>query len=113
LSFYTHLLAISKSTEVNKSAEENGKELFYNTLRLYSALHLQELSLSENFLSFDIDIYSRNLNEELLEACDAIIPFLKKAKSDFIKSDAILKEVVKGEMLDYADRIKFDDDWIK
>lgn len=106
LSFYTHLLAISKS-------EVKGKELFYKTLRLYSALRLQELSLTENFLEFDINVYSKNLNEELLKACDSIISYLKKVNSDFIKNDGILTEVVKGEMLDYADRIKFDDDWVK
>lgn len=107
LSFYPNLLSLSKT------APSKGKELFYKTLRLYSALQLQALALPENFLEFEIETYSRNLNEELLTACNSIIPFLKNAYSDFIKNDAILNEVVKGEMLDYADRIKFDDDWVK
>lgn len=105
--FYTNLLDISKITSTKNAV------LFYKTLRLYCALRLQELTLTENFLEFDIEDYLENLEDELLKACDDIIPFLKNASSDFIKSDAVLTEVVKGEMLDYADRIKFDDDWIK
>lgn len=107
LSFYTNLLAIAKANTANAS------NLFYKTLRLYAALRLQELALRENFLEFDVETYVDNLEDELMDACDAIIPFLKNANSDFIKSDAVLTEVVKGEMLDYADRIKFDDDWVK
>ena len=47
-----------------------------------------------------------------MPACDAIIG-LEKSSIDFVRNDTVLTEVIKGEMLDYADRIKFDDDWVK
>jgi len=109
ISFYSHLLGITKSMQKNEKQEL----LFLLALQLYCALRLQEEYLTENFLEFDIDKYSKNLNEELLPACNAVISFLKKSHNDFVRNDSILSEVIKGEMLDYADRIKFDDDWIK
>ncbi len=109
LSFYSHLLTISKSMQKNEKQEL----LFLIALQMYCALKLQEEYLNENFLEFNIDQYNKNLNEELLPACNSMISFLKKSSNDFVRNDNILAEVVKGEMLDYADRIKFDDDWIK
>ena len=109
VSFYSHLLTISKSLQKNEKQEL----LFLLVLQLYCTLRLQEEYLSDNFLEFDIEKYSKNLNEELLPACNSIISFLKKSNNDVVRNDNILAEVVKGEMLDYADRIKFDDDWIK
>lgn len=109
ISFYSHLLTIAKSMQKNERQEL----LFLLVLQLYCALRLQEEYLSDNFLEFDIQKYSKNLNEELLPACNSVISFLKKSNNDFVRNDNILAEVVKGEMLDYADRIKFDDDWIK
>lgn len=109
LSFYSHLLTISKSMQKNEKQEL----LFLIALQLYCALKLQEEYLNESFLEFNIDLYNKNLNEELLPACNSMISFLKKSSNDFVRNDNILAEVVKGEMLDYADRIKFDDDWIK
>lgn len=109
LSFYSHLLAISKSMQKNEKQEL----LFLIALQMYCALKLQEVFLTENFLEFNLDKYNKNLNEELLPACNSMIGFLKKSSNDFVRNDNILAEVVKGEMLDYADRIKFDDDWIK
>jgi hypothetical protein len=109
LSFYSHLLTISKSMQKNEKQEL----LFLIALQLYCALKLQEEYLNENFLEFNLDKYNKNLNEELLPACNSMIGFLKKSSNDFVRNDNILAEVVKGEMLDYADRIKFDDDWIK
>ena len=109
LSFYSHLLAISKSMQKNEKQEL----LFLIALQLYCVLKLQEVFLTENFLEFNLDKYNKNLNEELLPACNSMINFLKKSSNDFVRNDDILAEVVKGEMLDYADRIKFDDDWIK
>jgi hypothetical protein len=109
VSFFSHLLAITKSMQKNEKQEL----LFLLVLQLYCALRLQEEYLTDNFLEFDIQKYSQNLNEELLPACNAVVSFLKKSNNDFIRNDNILAEVVKGEMLDYVDRIKFDDDWVK
>jgi hypothetical protein len=109
ISFYSHLLTISKSMQKNEKQEI----LFLLSVQLYSALKLQEEYLNENFLEFKIEQYNKNLNEELMPACNSMINFLKKSSNDFVRNDNILEEVVKGEMLDYADRIKFDDDWIK
>lgn len=109
ISFYSHLLTIAKSMQKNERQEL----LFLLVLQLYCALRLQEEYLTDNFLEFDIQKYSKNLNEELLPACNSVISFLKKTNNEFVRNDNILAEVVKGEMLDYADRIKFDDDWIK
>ncbi len=109
LSFYSHLLTIAKAMQKNEKQEL----LFLMALQLYCALKLQEEYLSENFFEFNIDKYNKNLNDELLPACNVIINFLKKSSNDFVRNDNILAEVVKGEMLDYVDRIKFDDDWIK
>lgn len=109
ISFYTHLLSVSKSMQKNEKEEV----LFLLALQLYCALQLQNEYLLDNFLEFDVTNYSKNLNSELLPACNAVITYLKKNQPDFVRNDAILSEVIKGEMLDYADRIKFDDDWIK
>ncbi|MES2797451.1 MAG: hypothetical protein V4683_15880 [Bacteroidota bacterium] len=109
ISFYTHLLSVAKSMQKTEKSEL----LFLMALQLYCALKLQEEYLSENFLELDVAKYKSNLDSSLLTACNTIINYLKKLNADFVRNDAILAEVVKGEMLDYADRIKFDDDWIK
>jgi hypothetical protein len=109
ISFYSHFLAVVKAMQKN----EKDKVLLLLALQLYCALKLQEEYLTDNFLELDIVKYKDNLEDELLPACNGVITYLKKLNLDFVRNDAILAEVVKGEMLDYADRIKFDDDWVK
>lgn len=109
ISFYSHFLAMVKAMQKN----EKEKVLLLLSLQLYCALKLQEEYLTENFLELDIAKYKNNLEDELLPACNGVITYLKKLNIDFVRNDAILAEVIKGEMLDYADRIKFDDDWVK
>lgn len=105
--FFSSLLALSKTTA------PIGSELFYKVLQLFSAMRLQELTLTENFSDFDLQKFTTLLNTELLIASDNLITLLKSSTADFIKSDDVLLEVVKGEILDYTDRIKFADNWIK
>lgn len=109
ISFYTHLLAIAKEMQKN----EQEKLLFLYALRLYCALKLQEEYLAENFLELDITKYRNNLEDELLPASDALVDYLRTIYVTTITTDEILYQVTKNEMLEYAGRIQFDDDWIK
>ena len=109
ISFYTHLHDVAKKLQ----SSEKGQLLFLQSLQLYCALKLQELYLPENFLDMDAALYKSNLEGKLLPACSTVTAQLKKLNADFVRSDETLQEVIKGEMLDYADRIKFDDDWVK
>ena len=109
VSFYTHLLAVVKAMQKSEKTEI----LFLLSLQLYCALKLQDEYLTENFLELEIQKYKDNLEDDILPATNAITVFLKKLNTDFVRTDAILAEVITDEMLDYTDRIKFDDDWVK
>lgn len=109
LSFYTHLYGVAKKLQTT----EKGQILFMQSLQLYCALKLQELYLTENFLEFEAATFKTNLETNLLPSCNTISSQLKKLNADFVRTDETLQEIIKGEMLDYADRIKFDDDWVK
>lgn len=109
LSFYTHLYGVAKKLQ----STEKGQILFMQALQLYCALKLQDLYLTENFLEFEAATFKTNLETNLLPSCNTITAQLKKLNADFVRTDETLQEIIKGEMLDYADRIKFDDDWVK
>ncbi|HUS02388.1 MAG TPA: hypothetical protein VMY77_11710, partial [Chitinophagaceae bacterium] len=106
ISFYTHLLAVVKGMQKGSKTDK----MFLLSLQLYCGLKLQDEYLTDNFSELDIQKYKNNLDNELLPACDALISFLKK-NIDF--SDTIILEIAAEEMLDYVNRIRFDDDWVK
>lgn len=107
INFYTQLLTWATLNDKSSSKDH----LFYLALQLYCSLKLQEQYIPENFLGFDVVKYNDNLEDNLLKACDAIINHVKTLP--LLITENILSKVVKGEMLDYADRIKFEDDWSK
>ncbi|WP_276484823.1 carboxypeptidase-like regulatory domain-containing protein [Paraflavitalea pollutisoli] len=111
ISFYSHLLKVVKGMQKG----DQSKTLFLHVLRLYCALKLQEEYLAENFLELDITKYRDNLEDELIPASDAMMDYLRPFNFYFnnITSDEILYEVNRDEMMEYAGRVKFDDDWIK
>lgn len=111
ISFYSHLLKVVKGMQKG----EQSKTLFLHALRLYCALKLQEEYLAENFLELDIEKYRDNLEDELLPASDQVMAYLRPFSFYYnnITNDEILYEVNRDEMMEYAGRVKFDDDWIK
>jgi hypothetical protein len=109
ISFYTHLLSVVKAMQKN----EKEKLLFLYALRVYCSLKLQEEYLAENFLELDVTKYRDNLEDELLPASDALVDYLRTIATNTITNDEILYQVTRDEMLEYAGRIQFDDDWIK
>lgn len=111
ISFYSHLLKVVKGMQKG----DQSKTLFLHALRLYCALKLQEEYLAENFLELDIVKYRDNLEDELIPASDAMMDYLRPFSFYFnnITSDEILYEINRDEMMEYAGRVKFDDDWIK
>jgi hypothetical protein len=109
ISFYSQLLLVAKAMQKN----EKQAQLFLYALQLFCALKLQEEYLDDNFLELDIAKFRSNLDDELIRAAAALIDFLNKVTNDTVKDDEFLTEVRKETIQGYAERIRFDDDWVK
>jgi hypothetical protein len=109
ISFYSQLLSVAKAMQKN----EKQAQLFLYALQLFCALKLQEEYLDDNFLELDIAKFRSNLDDELIRSAAALIDFLNKVTTDTVKDDEFLTEVRKETIQGYAERIRFDDDWVK
>ncbi len=109
VNFYTRLHDVAR-----RLGNTQGEQvLFMQALRLYCALKLQDLHLTDNFRELDSDKFKANLEGLLLPACSTMAGELKKLNAEDIRSDNTLQVFAKAEMMSHVDRIRFDDDWVK
>ncbi len=109
INFYSTLLQVAKGIDRG----EQQRVLFLHAVQLYCGMKLMQAYLPENFLELDIAKYQDTLEDFLLPGANTLYNYTKALNVQTVVTDEILGDVDTSEMLSSAERVKFDDDWIK